>query len=118
MQRIILSILIALVFAFTVGGVAVAVEAIPSPFGAIPTGATTGGEFVAILIGITDWIFVFLLILAVLFIVLAAFQFVTAGGDPAAVGQARNKLIYAAVGVIVAALSKGLPIAIRSIVGT
>ena len=118
MQKILISTIVGLTLAFTIGGVATAVETIPSPFGPIPTGATTGGEFIEILVGITDWIFVFLLILAVLFIVLAAFQFVTAGGDPAAVGQARNKLIYAAVGVIVAALSKGLPIAIRSIVGT
>lgn len=118
MQKIILSILIALAFAFTVGGGAVAIEPIPSPFGPIPTGATTGSDFITLILGITDWIFVFLLVLAVIFIVLAAFQFVTAGGDPAQVSQARTKLIYAAIGIIVATLSKGLPIAIRSIIGT
>ena len=118
MQKIILSILIALVSAFTIGGIAAAIEAIPAPFGKLPTNVTSGADFVTTVLGITDWIFVILLLLAIIFIVLAGFQFVTGGGDPTAVAQARNKLIYAAVGIIVALLAKGLPVALRTIITT
>jgi hypothetical protein len=72
---------------------------------------------VAVLEVITDWIFVFLLVISVVFIVLAAFQFVTSGGDPAAVSMARTKLIYAAVGIAVAVLARGIPEAVREIIG-
>jgi hypothetical protein len=88
------------------------------PTKTIPTGITTAGGFIAVLEVITDWIFVFLLVLAVVFIVLAAFQFVTGGGDPSAVSGARTKLIYAAVGIGVAVLARGAPEAVRDMVGT
>lgn len=83
----------------------------------LPKGPTTGLALLNTITFIADWIFVLLLIAATIFIVLAAFQFVTAGGDPSAVGQARQKLLYAAVGVAVAAAAKGIPIAVRHIVG-
>jgi len=88
------------------------------PTKTIPTGITTAGGFVDVLAVVTDWIFVFLLVLAVVFIVLAAFQFITSGGDPAAVSMARTKLIYAAVGIAVAVLARGIPEAVRDIIGT
>lgn len=116
MQKIIFPILIALVFAFTIGGVAAATEKIPAPFGKLPTNVKTGTDLVIVIQGITDWIFVILVVSAIIFIVLAGFQFVTGGGDPQQVAQARNKLIYAAVGILVALLAKGLPIALTNII--
>lgn len=43
---------------------------------------------------------------AVIVIIVAAFQFVVAGGDQQAITNARNNLIYALVGVAVAALAQ------------
>ncbi len=57
---------------------------------------------------IADWIFVILLVVAALFIIWGAFGFVLSGGDPEKVTAARNKLIWALVGVIVAFISRGL----------
>lgn len=57
---------------------------------------------------IADWIFVILLVVAALFIIWGAFQFVLSGGDPEKVTTARNKLIWALVGIIVAFISRGL----------
>ena len=54
-------------------------------------------------------IFTALLILAAVFILLAAFQFITGGGNAEALEQARAKLIWGAVGIGVALLAKGLP---------
>jgi len=66
---------------------------------------------------LTDWLFVILTVVAVIFIVLAGLQFITGGGDPAALSAARTKLIWAAVGILVALLARGLPAAIQNLVG-
>ena len=85
---------------FTVGTVGVGaggfIEAVPAKYGGIPEGPQTGGDFILVVEGITDWLFVILLVIAVVFIVLAGFQFIVGGGDPQAVAQARQKLIWAA----------------------
>ncbi|MBI1984855.1 MAG: hypothetical protein HYS60_01950, partial [Candidatus Wildermuthbacteria bacterium] len=62
-----------------------------------------------------NWIFTIFVIVAVLFIILAAFQFVTSGGDAAKVGEARQKLIWAIVGIAIAVMSRGLPAVIRNL---
>ena len=66
---------------------------------------------------LTDWLFVILVVISVIFIVLAGLQFITGGGDPAAVSMARTKLIWAAVGIGVALLARGLPAAIQNLLG-
>ena len=83
----------------------------------IPSGITTAQGFVSLVVSITDWIFAFFLLFAVVFIVLAGFQFVTAGGDPSAVAQARTKLLWAAVGIGIALLSRGVPNVVQDIIG-
>lgn len=57
---------------------------------------------------VADWLFMILLMVAGFIILFAAFQFMTAGGAPEKVNAARDKLIWAAVGIAVAFLSKGL----------
>src|SRR3989344_5212745 len=69
-----------------------------------PAGPTNLTELVAKTVLVTNIVFTALVVFAIIYIILAAFQFVTAGGDPAGVLQARSKLIYAAVGVIIALL--------------
>jgi hypothetical protein len=43
-----------------------------------------------------------LAVVAVLFVVIAALKFVTASGDPQEVAKARNTIIYALVGLVIA----------------
>lgn len=93
------------------------VDPVPTRYGPIPEGPQTGGEFISVILGLADWLFVILLLAAVIFIVLAGFQFITGGGDPTAVAQARTKLIWAAVGIAVALLAKGAPAAISNLIG-
>ena len=57
---------------------------------------------------IVDWVFYILLIFAGLMIVVAAFYFVTAAGDTEKVKTARNFVLYAIIGVLVAFLARGL----------
>jgi len=54
---------------------------------------------------LTDMLKAILYAIAVLFIVLAAFNFITAAGDPEKIKSARNYVVYALVGVIVAVLA-------------
>ena len=97
----------------TAGGV----EGLPDDFSPLPTIATTGGEAVEAITAITNWLFVILSVIAVIFIVLAGLQFITGGGNPEAVGEARMKLMYAAVGIAVALLARAVPFVISSILG-
>lgn len=55
-----------------------------------------------------DYIFVAILVVAILLILIAAWGFLTAAGNPDKVTSARNTLIYAMIGVAVAFLAKVL----------
>ena len=82
----------------------------PSPF-------TSLTDFILVLCSIAGWIFVFLVIVAIIFVLLAAFNYLTAGGDPEKVKTASNELIYAAIAIAVGLLARGLPLLVSGIVG-
>lgn len=77
----------------------------------------TGAQLLSTVDTVTNWIFAIFVILSIIFILLAAFQFITGGGDAEKVSEARQKLIWAAVGISIALISKGLVPVIRSIIG-
>lgn len=74
---------------------------------------TLGGAF-GILCNILGWVFILLIILAVFFVIVAAFRYLMAGGEPEKVGAANHTLIYAAVAVVVAIIARGIPIIISN----
>jgi hypothetical protein len=63
------------------------------------------------------WAFYFLIIVAVIFILFAAFKYLTAGGDPENVKKAGSMLLYAAVAIGVALLAKAIPAIIGTFLG-
>ncbi len=65
---------------------------------------------------VTDLLFIFVMALAVIFILLAAYNILSAAGDPAKVTTGRQMIIYAAIGVAVALVAKILPFAIKAII--
>ena len=65
---------------------------------------------------ITNWAFTILMAVAALFIIFAAFEFITAKGEPEKVKSAREYVLYALVGVVVALLARGLVQLIETIV--
>jgi len=83
-----------------------------------PTGPTTGAGVVALIENLINWFFVGFLLLAVVFILLAAWQFISSKAEPQAVSEAKNKLLWAAIAIIVAVFSRGVVAAIRSIIGS
>ena len=66
---------------------------------------------------IAAWMFTFLIILTVIFVLIAAFKYLTAAGDPEKVKGAGNTLVYAAIAVVVALFARGMPILVSSLFG-
>jgi len=57
---------------------------------------------------IGNWLFATLMVIAFIFLIIAGYFFVTAQGDPEKVKTARNFVLYAVIGVLVALISRGL----------
>ena len=66
---------------------------------------------------VAKYLFGLLLIIAVIYLVLAAIQYVTAGGDPEKIKAAHQKVLYALIGIIVGVLAWTLITFVRSMVG-
>ena len=64
---------------------------------------------------VTNVLFTVLLSVAAIFIIIAGYQYVTATGDPEKLTKARQSLIYAIVGVIIAFGARGVVKLIESI---
>ena len=83
------------------------------PVAATTTATTTAGtpiissldDFDNLVNKIVNWFSGFIIVIAVLFILVAAWTFLTAGGDPEKVTKARQMLIYSLVGIAVAVLA-------------
>ena len=119
-MKILCSLLIVVTLFAAVGApMAFAQEAPPTGSGLPTTGIpVTGGDLLERIALIGNWVFAFFLALSIIYIILAAFQFVTGGGDPAQVSAARQKLIYAMVGIAIALLAAGFDDILRSILVT
>jgi magnesium-transporting ATPase (P-type) len=66
---------------------------------------------------IINWIFWLLIVLTIIFVLIAAFRYLTAAGDPEKVKKAGQTLLYAAIAIIVALIAKGLPLLVSSFIG-
>jgi hypothetical protein len=63
-------------------------------------------------------LFWLLIVLAAVFIIWAAFTYLTAGGDPEKVKKANHRVIYAVVAVVVGVLAKAIPAVVCNFVST
>jgi hypothetical protein len=102
---------------------AMAQTGIPGPTAPTPASGVASAQISSIQ-GVLDtvcvvfsWLFYFLVALAVVFIVIAAFKYLFAGGDPEKVKGAGNMLLYAAVAVGVALLARAIPSIVASFLG-
>lgn len=66
---------------------------------------------------VVNWVFAVMITVGTIFVVLAALQFITGGGDPAKVGEARQKLIWAILGFAVAVLARAILPLVKSLLG-
>jgi membrane-associated phospholipid phosphatase len=63
------------------------------------------------------WAFYFLIVIAVIFVIVAAFKYLTAAGDPEKVKSAGATLLYAAIAIGVALLARAVPLVVGSFLG-
>jgi hypothetical protein len=90
----------------------------PQNPGSVPQGKITSIQGVLNTVCVVfDWMFYFLVALAVIFIIVAAFKYLTAAGDPEKVKGAGSTLLYAAVAVGVALLARAVPLIVASFLG-
>lgn len=73
------------------------------------------GDIMRILNFIINIIFTLLMIVAIGFILFAAFKYLTAMGDPAKVGEAHKALLSAAIAIAVALVSRGVQALVANI---
>jgi hypothetical protein len=84
----------------------------------VPQGNITSMQSVLqMLCTVFAWAFYFLIVLAVIFIIIAAFKYLTAAGDPEKVKSAGTMLIYTVVAIVVALLARAIPLVIGSFLG-
>ena len=67
------------------------------------------------LYSVTNWIFVAVLSLVVIFVLIGAFYILTAAGTPEKMNTGRSYIIWAIVGAVVAALAKSIPAIVKAI---
>ncbi len=65
---------------------------------------------------VLDWLFYIAIAAAVAFLIIAAINFITAGGEVKKHELAKNMIIYALVGVAVAILAKGLVALVENLI--
>jgi uncharacterized membrane protein len=112
-------------FMWVVPALAMADSAVtPPPGSAAGSGGTVPTTGITSLQSILDelcvvfaWMFYFLIVVAVIFVIVAAFKYLTAGGDPEKVKSAGATLLYAAVAIGVALLAKAIPLIISNFLG-
>jgi len=61
-----------------------------------------------LIISITEWFAIIVFALAVIFVLYAAFLFITAGGADEQIKTAKSVLLYGVIGIIVALLAYGV----------
>ena len=77
---------------------------------------TVGGVF-EVACTLFNYLFIILIMAAVVFILLSAFDYLTANGDSKKVNEAGKKLMYAIIAVIVALVAKYVPFLAASVAG-
>ena len=104
---VILSVLIALtpIIASAQGGIT------PVPV------AAESQSLLAIIERVISFAFGFLLVIAALFIVYAAYLYLTSGGSEDGIKSARNYIIYAVIAIAIAFLARIIPFIARQVLG-
>lgn len=89
----------------------------PSPV-SVPQGQITSLQAVLqLMCTVFAWAFYFLIVIAVIFVIIAAFKYLTAAGDPEKVKSAGTMLLYTAVAIGVALLARAIPLVVGSFLG-
>ncbi len=73
------------------------------------------GGLLNVVAGIVKWVYTLFFVIAVLFILFAAFNYLTAGGQPEKVKSAQDQLLYAAIAIAIALMAIGVTAIIKNV---
>lgn len=65
---------------------------------------------------ILEWFFWIIIIISVIMVLVAAFDYVTAGDDTEKTSRGRKRITYAAVGIAIALIAAGFPSIVASVI--
>ncbi len=85
---------------------------------AVPQGIRSFGGFINVFNTFIGWMFTILLILAVVFIIFAAFNYLTAAGNEEKIKKAHSTIIYAVIAIAVAFLAQGVSYVVGELLNT
>lgn len=77
----------------------------------------TTGWVIGFICNILSWMFWGLIVLSVAMALVAGYLYVTSAGNPEKVGRAGRTLMYAAIGIAVAIIAKGVPLLVGDFLG-
>lgn len=84
----------------------------------VGTGQGALGLLAPIICTVAYYLFWILIALSVIFVLVAAYQYLTSSGEPQKVSTATKTITFAAVGIVVALLARGFPLIIVSVFPT
>ena len=82
----------------------------------VPTNVTSISAVISIINTLANWVFSVLIALAVIMLLLAAFNWLTSAGNEEKISSARKMLIWALVGIAVALAAKGLVMIVEALI--
>ncbi len=85
-------------------------------YGAETSPVTNVTKVRTILESIVGWIQIFFYIVATLMIILAAWSYLTAGGDETKINGAKSKVIYALIAIAIAVIAGGVVALVKNFV--
>ena len=74
------------------------------------------GDILALIVRIAQWMFGILLALGIVFVLYAAFLYMTSGGDTEKASTAQRVLTYAIVAMVIGVVAGGLPVLVQNLI--
>ena len=70
-------------------------------------------DILKVLNNIVKWMYIFFFVVAVLFILIAAYGYLTAQGNPETIQKVNKQILYAVIAIVIAIVSVGFDVIIR-----
>jgi hypothetical protein len=94
-----------------------ALAAKPLPLPGVVDNINSGESVLDSICVVLNYLFTAAIILSIALILIAAFRYITASGDPEKLKSAHKTLMYVAIGIAVAILARTIPVIVASFLG-
>ena len=74
-------------------------------------------EYYLLAQGIANWLYAFALVFGVIMLIWAAFMYLSARDDEKQIEKAKQTIVYAIIGLVIAMLAAGVPAVLKNLLG-